>query len=111
VRGAVVEPIHALKADLFKACGHPARIRILEVLSKGERAVSELVPEVGLEASNLSQQLGVLRRSNLVRVRREGSTVRYALVDHRLAKLLELAREIRLTFLTEARDELVGVDA
>ena len=48
----------------------PDRVRVLEVLCDGEHTVTELVPLVGLEASHLSQQLGVLRRAGVVVARR-----------------------------------------
>ena len=48
------EPLYKLKAEFFKTLGHPARIRILELLAERDRAVAELLPEVGLESSNLS---------------------------------------------------------
>ncbi len=105
------QSIQPLKAEFFKALAHPVRIRILESLSQGERAVSELIPEVGVESSHLSQQLGVLRRANLVVARKEGTSVYYRLADRRLAKLLELAKQILLTYLTEARDQLADVQA
>ena len=71
-------PIYQVKAEFFKTLGHPARIRVLEVLRDGERTVSDLVPEVGIEASHLSQQLGGLRRANLVQTRKEGTSVFYS---------------------------------
>ena len=74
-------PIYQVKAEFFKTLGHPARIRILEVLRDGERAVSELIPAVGIESSHLSQQLGILRRANLVRARKEGTSVVYSVVS------------------------------
>ena len=74
----VALPISELKADLFRALGNPGRIRILEQLVQGERSVGELQPLVGLESSHLSQQLGVLRRANLVVARKEGSQVFYS---------------------------------
>jgi ArsR family transcriptional regulator len=104
------EPIQQLKAEFFKALGHPARIRILELLSQHELSVSELVPEVGLESSHLSQQLGVLRRANLVATRKSGNLVYYRLADRRLAKLLDLAKQILLAYLTETRDLLAEVE-
>jgi len=104
------EPIQQLKAEFFKALGHPARIRILELLSQGELSVSELIPEVGLESSHLSQQLGVLRRANLVVTRKSGNLVYYRLADRRLAKLLDLAKQILLAYLTETRDLLADVE-
>jgi len=107
----VPQPIQPLKAEFFKALAHPARIRILETLTEGERSVGELIPEVGLEASHLSQQLGVLRRANLVTTRKEGNSVVYRLADRRLAKLLDLAKQILLAYLTEARDQLADVES
>ena len=107
--GLVSEPIQQIKAEFFKALAHPARIRILEILSERESSVSELVTDVGLESSHLSQQLGVLRRANLVITRKSGNNVYYRLADRRLAKLLELAKQILLEYLTTARDLLTDV--
>ena len=59
-------PLHQLKAEFFKTLSHPLRIRILELLSQDERSVGELLREMGVEPSNLSQQLAVLRRAGLV---------------------------------------------
>ena len=42
------EPLYKLKAEFFKTLGHPARIRILELLAVQDRAVAEMLPEVGL---------------------------------------------------------------
>jgi DNA-binding transcriptional ArsR family regulator len=107
--GFVSEPIQQMKAEFFKALAHPARIRILEILSERECSVGELVTDVGLESSHLSQQLGVLRRANLVITRKSGNSVYYRLADRRLAKLLELAKQILLEYLTTARDLLTDV--
>lgn len=75
---------------------------MLELLSEREYAVAEMLPEVGIEASRLSQQLAVLRRANLVAVsRREGSTVYYTLTSPRVAELLVVARGILTGLLTD----------
>jgi len=95
------EPIQNVKAEFFKALAHPARIRMLELLCHGELTVGELTNELGLEGSHVSQQLGVLRRANLVEVRKEGTTVIYSLADRRIAKVLALSKEILLSYLTE----------
>ncbi|MEV8530225.1 MULTISPECIES: metalloregulator ArsR/SmtB family transcription factor [unclassified Streptomyces] len=87
-------PLYQLKAEFFKTLGHPVRIRVLELLSVREQAVSEMLPEVGVEAAHLSQQLAVLRRANLVTSRREGSTVYYTLASPQVAELLRVARSI-----------------
>src|SRR3954470_20964173 len=87
-------PLYQLKAEFFKTLGHPARIRVLELLSQREHAVSEMLPEVGIEAANLSQQLAVLRRAGLVTTRKEGATVFYSLTSPYIAELLAVARRI-----------------
>jgi len=66
VGGRVSTPLYQTKAEFFKALGHPARIRVLELLSEREHSVSEMLPEVGIEPAHLSQQLAVLRKMNLV---------------------------------------------
>jgi len=90
----VTRPIYQVKADFFKTLGHPARIRVLELLRDGECSVGELIPGVGIEASHLSQQLGILRRANIVQVRKEGAAVLYSVTDLRIFELLEVARAI-----------------
>ena len=99
-------PLAEVQADLFKALGHPAPVRALELLVDGERTVGELQPLVGIEASHLSQQLGVLRRAGLVTARREGSSVHYALADPLVADLLAVAKRLLLETLRGTRDLL-----
>ncbi len=104
-------PIHQVKAEFFKTLGHPARIRVLEVLRDGERSVGQLVPEVGIEASHLSQQLAVLRRANLVQTRKEGSSVFYSVGNPDVFTLLEVAKAILTSSLSESRALLAELEA
>jgi DNA-binding transcriptional ArsR family regulator len=99
---AASRPIYQVKAEFFKTLAHPARIRVLELLRDGECSVSELIPGVGIEASHLSQQLGILRRANIVQVRRDGAAVRYSVTDTRIFELLEVARAILTSSLAES---------
>jgi DNA-binding transcriptional ArsR family regulator len=98
--------IPRLKAEFFKALGHPLRIRVLELLSQDEQSVSALLKQTSAEQSHLSQQLGVLRRAGFVVTRREGSNVIYALADPRIAELLAVSRQMLLDMVTATRDEL-----
>lgn len=102
-------PLSEIKADLFKALGHPGRVRALEVLAEGERTVTELVPLVGLESSHLSQQLGVLRRAGVVVSRREGSTVTYSLASPTIAELLTTAKQFLIDSLSARQELLAGL--
>jgi DNA-binding transcriptional ArsR family regulator len=106
---AASRPLSEIKAELFKALGHAGRVRALEVLSERERSVTELVPLVGLEASHLSQQLGVLRRAGLVVARREGSTVTYSLANGDVAELLAVAKRFLIGSLSVSEELLVGL--
>src|SRR5882724_3726125 len=104
--GPVSRPLYQLKAEFFKTLGHPARIRVLELLSEREHAVAEMLPEVGIEPANLSQQLAVLRRAGLVSTRKEGSNVYYTLTTPKVAELLTAARAI-LTGVLSGQVELL----
>lgn len=99
-------PLDQLKAEFFKTLSHPVRIRVLELLSERQRSVGELLSELDVEASNLSQQLAVLRRASLVANRREGSTVYYSLISPQVAELLTVARSILTTVLSEQAELL-----
>ncbi len=104
----VAAPIHQVKAEFFKTLSHPARIRVLEVLRDGERTVGQLVPEVGIEASHLSQQLAVLRRAGLVQTRKEGASVIYSVADPAVFELLEVAKRILTSSLLQSREAILA---
>src|SRR5690606_30114296 len=59
--------------------GHPARIRVLELLQHGPVPARDLLADIDIEPSSLSQQLAVLRRSGIAVSGRAGAPVRYAL--------------------------------
>ncbi|MFG2307309.1 ArsR/SmtB family transcription factor [Streptomyces sp. NPDC048566] len=100
-------PLYQAKAEFFRMLGHPVRIRVLELLQTGPVSVRDLLSEIEIEPSNLSQQLAVLRRSGIVVSIREGSTVSYALAGGDVAELLRAARRI-LTELLSGQTELLA---
>jgi ArsR family transcriptional regulator len=87
-------PLHKLKAEFFKTLGHPARIRILELLTEGKHSVGELQAGVGLESSHMSQQLAVLRRAGVVHADKRGNSVIYSLASTDMAELMAVARKV-----------------
>ena len=87
-------PLYQAKAEFFKTLGHPARIRILELLSERDHAVHELLEKIAIEPSNLSQQLAVLRRTSLVVSHRQGGEVVYSVSVPEVRDLLLAARRI-----------------
>jgi ArsR family transcriptional regulator len=86
--------LQAFKAEFFKALAHPVRIHILEILRSSEKSVQELQAALGLDQATVSQQLAVLRAKSIVRARKEGTTVRYTVVDPLVGDLLDVARRI-----------------
>src|SRR5215471_6780642 len=87
--------LQTLKAEFFRALAHPARIRLLEVLSSaGEQSVQALQAKLNLDQPIVSQQLAKLRASGIVVSRKEGTSVQYALADPRIADLLAVAKAI-----------------
>ena len=87
-------PVYALKADFFRVLGHPARVRLLQLLRDGELSVGALRDAVELDASSTSQHLAALRAQGLVASRKQGTSVYYRVRDPRTLELLELARQI-----------------
>ncbi|HEY3281302.1 MAG TPA: metalloregulator ArsR/SmtB family transcription factor [Armatimonadota bacterium] len=98
------------KAEFFKALSHPARIRILELLRDGERPAGELLSALGLEQSNGSQHLAVLRHRNILVARREGASVLYSVRDPMLFQILDLLRTYFTEHLSEVRSLLEALD-
>lgn len=82
------------KSNLFKAIGHPSRVQILEYLSSGERCVCDIISELELEQSNVSQHLAVLRRENLIESRKQGLQVMYQIKHLEILAVLQKAQEL-----------------
>lgn len=95
------QPLHRFKADLFRALAHPVRIRILELLREGPESVSDLQTQLGIEASNVSQQLAVLRSRRIVHGTKEGTSVIYSVEDPLVFSLLDTSRQMFETLLQD----------
>lgn len=104
-------PIYGLKADLFKVLGHPARVRILELLRDGERNVGEVQLALDLDPSGTSQHLTALRKIGLVETRREGTSIYYRLRDPRTLQMLAVAGQILTANLAETQALLEELSA
>ncbi|HEX3828239.1 MAG TPA: metalloregulator ArsR/SmtB family transcription factor [Sporichthyaceae bacterium] len=94
-------PLYQAKAEFFRMLGHPVRIRVLELLADGPKQVRDLLADIEIEPSSLSQQLAVLRRSGILTATREGTRVVYALAGGDVAELLRAARRILTEMLAE----------
>ncbi len=80
-------------SEFFRVFGDSTRIRILYALSKSEMCVCDLAGVLGVSQSAISHQLQVLRSSRLVKYRREGKTVFYALDDEHIFSIINIGLE------------------
>jgi len=94
--GPATRPLAAAEAEelaeTLRALGSPGRLRLLTELLDGDRTVERLAAAAGLSLSATSHHLRLLRSLRLVRARRDGRHVYYALHDHHLADLLGAVR-------------------
>jgi DNA-binding transcriptional ArsR family regulator len=104
------ERLRQFKAEFFRALGHPLRIRILELLRDGPLSVTQIQEATGAPGSSVSQQLGVLRRRDILATERRGTTIIYRVPDPELFELLDVARRIFNAHLSGTIDMLRLVD-
>lgn len=76
-------------AETFSALADPTRVRILDALSHGELCVCDLAAVLGVSQSAVSHQLRLLRNIRLVRPRRDGRIVFYALDDQHIMAIFK----------------------
>jgi DNA-binding transcriptional ArsR family regulator len=102
------QPLYEIKANLFKALAHPARIRVLEILSAsaGPTPVSEILSASEIEPTLLSQHLAVLKRHGVVSGHRVGNAVFYELAHPKISELLVIARAFLADTLGAQKDQL-----
>jgi rhodanese-related sulfurtransferase len=86
-----------------RALASGRRAEIVDLLAQGERPVEEIAGEIGQSVANTSQHLQQLLRARLVRTRRNGNHVYYALADDRIGELWALLRSV-------AADHVIGID-
>jgi DNA-binding transcriptional ArsR family regulator len=99
------DPAFDLVTDRLALIGDPTRVRLLALLEQGEATVQELADQLPSTPQNISRHLGIVYRSGIVARRREGTTVRYRLVDYSACRLLEQT----LASISGQLDELADV--
>ena len=91
-------------AELCKALGHPARVKIIRhLLEHGQCVCGSIVKVLPLAQSTVSQHLKVLRDKRIVAVAREGTFARYRLTQPKILAAMKLMREAFLECLGEER--------
>ncbi len=78
-------------SELFKLFGDPSRLRIIHILMHQELCVADLAILVNMQQPAVSQQLKLLRIARLVKYRKEGKTIYYALDDKHVSEIFKVA--------------------
>ena len=94
MRTEQIEALDLVTARFFKGLGDPIRLKTLQFLCDGERAVGEIVEHLGLPQNQVSMHLGCLRWCGYVNTRKEGRYVYYSLGDPRVMDIIALAKEL-----------------
>ncbi len=80
-------------ADFFKVMGDFTRLRILNILMKGEMNVGKITESLNMESSAISHQLRVLKQAKLVKSRREGKLIFYSFDDDHISEIFRQGLE------------------
>lgn len=93
VRFPIDEEACQRAADIFRALGDAARLRLLVMLQNKEMCVTEIAQQTSEQISTVSQRLRLLRSERLVSHRRDGKHVYYSLADEHVAQLVSNAMQ------------------
>ncbi|MBQ1406990.1 MAG: helix-turn-helix transcriptional regulator [Eubacterium sp.] len=80
-------------AELFKVFADSTRIKILYDLFRGEKNVTEICEDIAMNQSAVSHQLKILKASKLVKARRQGKSMYYALADDHVKTIIAMGKE------------------
>ena len=84
----------ASASNLLKSMANESRLMILCQLVEGERSVAEILKDIPLGQSALSQHLAILRRERLVTTRREGQSIFYSLASHEVRAIIATLHDL-----------------
>ena len=82
------------ESDILSALAHPNRLRIVESLRNGSKCNCELMPELGLEQSNLSRHVRVLIDAGIIKSWKEGVRVNYEVADNDIFDIIDYTSAI-----------------
>jgi ArsR family transcriptional regulator len=96
--------IYELQAEISKTIAHPLRIAIIHTLKDGEKTVNQLTEKLGASQSNISQHLAIMRQRQIVKTRKEGSTVYYRVASPKISQACDMVREVLIEQLNQKQE-------
>ena len=89
-----MKELFKLQADVCKVIANPVRMELIDILKGGEKSVTELVEATGLQKSNISQHLSLLKSSGVAVSRRDGQSIYYSISNKKIIEACSLMREV-----------------
>jgi ArsR family transcriptional regulator len=99
--------VYEMQVRICKAFANPSRLRMLDLLAKGEHNVSELQQALKITVPNVSQHLSILRNAGVVKTRREGKQIICSLAIPEVKTACSLIREVLRAQLRNGRDLVI----
>jgi len=96
--------IYNLQAEISKTLAHPLRIALLHTLKDGEKTVNELVEILNASQSNISQHLALMRQRQMVKTRKNGSSVYYRVANPKISQACDIMREVLMEQLNQKHE-------
>ena len=93
-KNGVDDRIYEMQVRICKAFANPSRLRMLDLLAKGERTVSDLQGELGITTANVSQHLAILKAAGVVTTRRDGKQIYCSLTIPEVKQACQLIRDV-----------------
>lgn len=88
-----MEDIYELHSDCCKIFSNPSRLKILDLLREEGKTVTQLTEETGLNQSNVSQHISLMRDKGIIKGKREGRKIEYELTSEKVIKAFDLIKE------------------
>jgi ArsR family transcriptional regulator len=96
--------IFKLQAAISKTMSNPLRLAILYYLKGKERTVNELAELLGASQSNISQHLALMRQRDIVKTRKNGTSIYYSVSNPKINLACDMVREVLLEQLGEKQN-------
>jgi DNA-binding transcriptional ArsR family regulator len=93
--------VFELQAQICKTLANPTRLMIIHTLRDGEKSVGELVAILGLRQANLSQHLTIMRQTQILKTRKQGSSIYYSLANPKINNACDMVREVLVQLLDQ----------
>lgn len=90
-------PDYQMRADIFKALGHPTRLFIVELLGEGEHCVQEMTDLIGVDMSTVSRHLSVLKNCGIIQSEKKGNFIYYSLKIKCLSGFFSCVNEVMIS--------------